>query len=62
MTTYYNHLYSINFTVVSENPAENVTADELRGGLVNRLHTLGVGDEIIEACGEPLDTFEESGS
>ena len=59
MTTY-NHMFSIAFTVVSENDGENVTTQELLDGLANRLAMLAAkGDEIIEAVGMPHDTFVE---
>ncbi len=55
----YNHMFTIAFTVVTPNNGENVTADELRKGLHNRLLNLAAGDEIIEACGLPHDTYIE---
>lgn len=58
----YNHMFTIAFTVVTENDAENVTAAELREGLQRRLKELRVDgdyDEIIEACALPEDTYIE---
>lgn len=52
-----NHMLTIAFTVISTNDGENLTADELREGLRQRLADLAEGDEIIEACGLPDDTF-----
>ena len=55
----YNHAFSIGFEVVSEHDGENVTAEELLEGLRRRLEDLEEsGDEIIEACGLPFDTYE----
>lgn len=54
----YNHAFDIAFEVITDNEGENVTADELRQGLRNRLNGMS-DDEIIEACGLPFDTFED---
>lgn len=54
----YNHAFDIAFEVKTDNDGENVTADELRQGLRNRLNGMS-DDEIIEACGLPFDTFED---
>jgi hypothetical protein len=56
----YNHAFDIAFEVISEDPTgENVTTEELFSGLQKRMHDLKKsGDEIIEACGLPFDTYE----
>ena len=57
----YNHMFTIAFTVVSENDGEHVTEQELLDGLANRLQTLAASgnDEIVEAVGLPDDTHIE---
>lgn len=54
----YNHAFTIAFEVLSDNEGEDVTADELKEGLANRLRSLKHGDEILEACDLPYDTYE----
>jgi hypothetical protein len=55
----YNHAFIIAFTVISEHDAENVTAEEMREGIANRLVDLDNNPgEIVEACGLPYDTYE----
>jgi hypothetical protein len=54
----YNHAFDIAFEVKTDNEGEDVTADELRRGLRNRINFMS-DDEIIEACGLPFDTYEE---
>lgn len=55
----YNHAFDIAFEVIStDRTGENVTAKELLNGLRRRLENLEKnGDEIIEACGLPFDTY-----
>jgi hypothetical protein len=58
----YSHAYTIAFTVISEHEGEDVTVDELRFGVLNRLLDLEKHPgEIIEACGLPYDTYEIPG-
>lgn len=56
----FNHAFGIDFSIDSDNDEENVTADELKAGLAQRLADLLASDpaEIIEACGMPYDTYE----
>ena len=56
--TKYNHAFDIAFEVISNRvDGIDVTADMLRAALEKRIKLL-VGDEIIEACGHPFDTYE----
>ncbi len=55
----FNHAYTLGFSIDSDNPSENVTAEELLAGLVLRLDELRRNpQEAIEACGMPFDSFE----
>ena len=57
--TMYNHAYDIAFSLNSKNEDEKVTAEELIFALKKRITDLEKnGDEIIEACGKPFDTYE----
>lgn len=58
MTTY-NHMFTVAFTVVSENAGEHVTEQEILDGIANRLHSLVQSGEAIEAVGLPDDTYIE---
>ena len=56
----HNHLFTIGFSVVTNNDAEHVTAQELRAALARRLREMGRSggaDEILEACGQPEDSY-----
>jgi len=56
----YNHAFTIAFTVISDNDGEHVTKQELVAGVLRRVADLVEnGDEIIEACGLPFDTYQE---
>lgn len=56
--TKYNHAFDIAFEVISNRvDGIDVTADMLRDALEKRIKLLE-GDEIIEACGHPFDTYE----
>lgn len=64
----YNHMYTIAFTVISEQEdGSDVTANHLRAGLLTRIvsldDTLGqfnrVDGEWIEAVGAPHDSYLE---
>tara|TARA_Y100000310_G_scaffold232139_1_gene234887 strand:+ start:239 stop:433 length:195 start_codon:yes stop_codon:yes gene_type:complete len=61
MTTY-NHLFSIMFAVVTKASCEDEndwpTAEEISDGLERRFKNMGEL-EIIEAVGEPHDTYIE---
>lgn len=55
----YSHAFTIAFSVISEHEGGDVTVDELRFGLLNRLLDMEKNPgEIIEACGMPYDTYE----
>lgn len=60
----YNHLYTIAFSVISDDPnADDVTADMLRAGLRDRIRQLdndpNVRDcEWINACDNERDSYE----
>lgn len=55
----YNHAFDIAFEVISDNEEEHVTKEELFEGLFNRISSLiKNGDEILEACGMPFDTYD----
>lgn len=54
----WDHAFSICFTVRTNNGGNSVTKEELVAGLEKRLEQLkSTGEEIIEACGQPIDTF-----
>ena len=55
----YNHAFDIGFEVESDNDGESVTATELIAALKRRVNDLEKnGEEIVEACGLPFDTYE----
>lgn len=54
----YSHVFEIAFTVNSPHDGENVTATELWVALRDRLRM--PHDEILEACGLPVETEEVS--
>ena len=55
----YNHAFTLCFAIETENEGDKVTAKELLAGLRKRLRELEInGEEIIEACGIPYDTYE----
>ncbi len=63
----YNHMFTIAFSVVTKNQPENVTANELRVGIIKRLYNLQLTaeqgrDGMIEACGYADDSYIEEGS
>ena len=56
--TRYNHAFDIAFEVTSnKEDGSDVTADMMVDALAKRLNELK-GEEIIEACGCPFDTYE----
>ena len=61
----YNHMYSIAFSVVSDDPDGNdVTAPMLFCALMGRLRRMMESGqnweaEMLEGCGCPEDTYEE---
>lgn len=68
-TTLLNHAFTIAFSVTTSSEAEQVTAQELLTGLERRFIELkeeactrddGYA-EILEACGAPLETYDELG-
>lgn len=58
MSKKYSHAFQLAFTVESDNEGEDVTNQELLTGLTKRLADLIECDEIDEACGLPIDTYE----
>ncbi len=56
----YNHAFTLAFSVESDNSGKNITSEELIAGILSRISTIISHDisEIVEACGEPFDTFE----
>ncbi len=59
MAKKFNHAFDIAFSIESDNPGDEVTAEELIDGLERRLrHLRANGDEIIEACGKPFNSYE----
>lgn len=53
-----NHAFTIAFAVVTTNDNESVTKAELISALKKRISDLELsGDEIIEACGLPFDSY-----
>ena len=59
----WNHAFDIGFEVITKNDGDKVTGKELLEGLKRRLKNMETdylkgGDEIIEACGLPFDSFE----
>jgi hypothetical protein len=61
--TRYNHMFSIAFSVVSNEPdGSDVDAAMLRAALLRRIADLEaepVSDSWEEACGAPDDSYEE---
>lgn len=54
----FNHMFALAFTVENFSPdGEETTAAELRAAIASRLAMID-DDELIEACGMPLDTYE----
>lgn len=59
----YNHMFSIAFSLETENEGHFVSADEIMAGLKKRMEDLSKSlhqefPEILEAVGEPSDTYE----
>ena len=56
----YNHAFTIAFIVDSDNDDNEITADELIQGVLNRLSSImKTGkEEMLEACGAAFDTYE----
>ncbi len=59
----HNHMYTIAFSIESENEGAFATADEILKGLRNRLELLSLSannefPEILEAVGMPQDSYE----
>ncbi len=54
----YNHVFTIAFSVESNNDGESVSKEELMEGLLKRVKEIKDTGEIEEACGVPVDTFE----
>ena len=53
----YDHVFAVNFSLQSNNDGDHVTRNELLTALEKRFHhLLANDDEIIEACGLPLET------
>jgi len=62
MTTRYNHLYFVGFTVISnEEDGSDVTADLLRQELERRIEQLDSDGDLawLDACDGPNDTYEQ---
>lgn len=59
MMSKFNHAYSLNFTVISDDPeGEDVTDEMFRDALKARLEALTEAGQLADAC-ERYDTFEE---
>ena len=55
----YNHAFDIAFELDTDHDVAHVTSQELIAALRKRLLDLeNNGEEIIEACGMPFDTYE----
>lgn len=54
---FYNHAFSIAFSVETANDAESVSSSEIRAGILKRLSDIG-DFELVEAVGMPFDTYE----
>jgi hypothetical protein len=59
--TIYTHTYSINFSARSTGDSGELTAEEYRAALMQRIHDLDSEGNIAweEAIGYPFDTREE---
>ena len=56
--TSYDHAFTISFSVRSDTPdASDITPAILRAAIVRRLASLP-DDEMLEAVGEPFDSYE----
>lgn len=53
----YNHAFDFAFEVITDHESIDVTAQELRTALLNRVHNLD-DNELIEACGMPFNSYE----
>ena len=57
----YNHAVTLAFEVVSNDPnGDDFTPAMLRKALLERMVSLDIGNEWVEAIGAPYDTYEES--
>lgn len=57
--TTYNHLFSLGFSVESASKyPDNVTAAELKEGLLSRINDLDGHAEWLEACSYCADTYK----
>ena len=58
--TKYNHMFTIAFELINNDPKGNATEKELFDALEQRIQNLrnGFKGEIIEATGYPDDTYE----
>lgn len=55
----YNHAFDIAFSIVSEHPTgEDVTAEQVREALLNRIHSAYASGDLLGAIGSPFDTYE----
>lgn len=56
--TLYNHAYDIAFSIETSDPSgAAITASQFREGILRRLESLS-DDELIEAVGLPVDSYE----
>jgi hypothetical protein len=57
----YNHAVALGFDVISEDPdGEDFTPAMLKEALLQRMASLDIGNEWVEAIGAPYDTYEEN--
>lgn len=54
----FNHAFQIAFSVDTDNPADNVTKEELLKALKNKVDEIEATGEILEAVGAPYDSYE----
>ena len=56
----YNHAVALAFEVISEDPNGNdITPAMLKEALLQRMVSLDIGNDWVEAIGAPYDTYEE---
>lgn len=57
----YNHAFTVAFQVAGslDKGGDDVTAEQMRDALRNRVNALMAAGEMLEAVGAPFDTFQE---
>jgi len=56
----WNHAFDIAFSLVTTKPLEEITPNDFRKALLERIIELDDENTWLEAIGNPFDTFEEA--